>query len=228
MILIVVASQLEAQALPQFDNAKIVVSGIGAVAAALATQKNILEFGPSLVLNLGIAGAYVGSVLENSVLKNMSLENKSLEIGDCVLASHSIYAALGAESEAGFLAISKLGFELFKQNNQQQFESFAANSNATELAKRIAVAFGPILTLETVTGSITSAKNILLRYPNALAEAMEGAGAAHAAALHNISFLELRAISNMVGPRDTSKWNVAKALKALATKTDLLMTELKI
>jgi futalosine hydrolase len=45
----------------------------------------------------------------------------------------------------------------------------------------------------------------------ALAENMEGAAVAHIALRYGISALELRGISNMVGKRDTSKWEIKPA-----------------
>jgi futalosine hydrolase len=44
---------------------------------------------------------------------------------------------------------------------------------------------------------------------------MEGAGAAAAAVLHGVPFVEIRAISNVVGPRDRSAWRIPDALAAL-------------
>ncbi|MDG4862637.1 futalosine hydrolase, partial [Streptomyces sp. T-3] len=53
------------------------------------------------------------------------------------------------------------------------------------------------------------------RHPGALAEAMEGFGVAEAAAVHGLPVLEIRAISNPVGPRDRAAWRIGDALAAL-------------
>ena len=45
---------------------------------------------------------------------------------------------------------------------------------------------------------------------------MEGAGVAAAAARHGVPFAEVRAISNLVGPRDRAAWRIPEALAALA------------
>lgn len=44
---------------------------------------------------------------------------------------------------------------------------------------------------------------------------MEGFGVAEAAAAHGIPVLELRAVSNPVGPRDRTAWRIGDALAAL-------------
>ncbi|PPS69089.1 Futalosine hydrolase [Streptomyces sp. MH60] len=44
---------------------------------------------------------------------------------------------------------------------------------------------------------------------------MEGFGVAEAAAAHGVPVLELRAVSNPVGPRDRAAWRIGEALAAL-------------
>jgi futalosine hydrolase len=76
---------------------------------------------------------------------------------------------------------------------------------------------GTVLTVSTVTGTAATAAALRARYPDAVAEAMEGYGVATAAALLGVPFAEVRAISNPVGPRDRPSWRIPKALAALAT-----------
>ncbi|NUP35711.1 MAG: futalosine hydrolase, partial [Streptomyces sp.] len=75
---------------------------------------------------------------------------------------------------------------------------------------------GAVLTVSTVTGSAERATELRRRHPGAAAEAMEGFGVAEAAAAHGVPVLELRAISNAVGPRDRAAWRIGEALDALA------------
>jgi futalosine hydrolase len=44
---------------------------------------------------------------------------------------------------------------------------------------------------------------------------MEGFGVAEAARRCGIPFLEIRAVSNAIGPRDRDAWRIPEALKAL-------------
>ncbi|WP_036643801.1 futalosine hydrolase, partial [Paenibacillus sp. oral taxon 786] len=74
---------------------------------------------------------------------------------------------------------------------------------------------GPILTLSTVTGTAETARRLAQRYPGAGAEAMEGFGVAEAARQFGVPVLELRAISNAVGPRQRELWKIGDALQAL-------------
>jgi futalosine hydrolase len=87
---------------------------------------------------------------------------------------------------------------------------------AVELADRTGGRLGTILTVATVTGSAASAAQLQRRHPDAVAEAMEGAGVAAGAAHHDVAFAEIRAVSNAVGPRDRSAWDIPAALDALS------------
>jgi futalosine hydrolase len=54
---------------------------------------------------------------------------------------------------------------------------------------------------------------------------MEGFGVAAAASRVGVPFTEIRAISNVVGKRDPSTWNMRGALDALAQAFALLVEE---
>ncbi len=69
--------------------------------------------------------------------------------------------------------------------------------------------------MSTVTGSAERSAELLARHPRALAEAMEGFGVAEAAAPHGTPVLEIRAVSNPIGPRDRAAWRIGDALAAL-------------
>lgn len=72
-----------------------------------------------------------------------------------------------------------------------------------------------MLTVSTVTGTAARATALRERHPTALAEAMEGFGVAEAAGAHGVPVLEIRAVSNPVGPRDRAAWRIGDALTAL-------------
>ena len=84
------------------------------------------------------------------------------------------------------------------------------------------VAVGPVLTLSTMTGTAARARELMARH-DAIAEAMEGSGVAHVARLHRLPVLELRTISNAVGERDRSGWDMLGALDALTRAAGVLL-----
>ena len=86
---------------------------------------------------------------------------------------------------------------------------------AVELADRTGAHLGTVLTVATVTGTAGTAAALRARFPDAVAEGMEGAGIAAAATARGVAFAELRAVSNVVGPRDRDAWQIPLALQTL-------------
>lgn len=203
-VLVVVATPGEAERLRDLP-ARVCVSGIGAVNAALATQDAIRDERPDLVVSAGIAGAYPAG---------------GLQPGDVAVSSEMIYGALGAMDGERFLDLAHLGFSLLPgvHNHLRAWEGaadWAARAHAALQPQGSRALLGPILTLETVTGSAAAARAVQARFPGALAEAMEGAGVAHAAYREGLAALEVRGVSNFVGPRDRAAWRLPQALASL-------------
>lgn len=192
-ILILTAVEKERQAVKEAigNNRRFATAlcGFGPVEAAARTVKAIIEHKPALVINAGIAGGFPGRAA----------------IGDTVLGQESILADLGAASNAGFISVDELGFgrSSWKSDLAEKITNFPAHR-------------GQILTLSTATGTEARQQELADRYPAAFAEAMEGAGAAAAASLMKVDFLEIRTISNLIGPRDKGSWELETALQALS------------
>lgn len=171
--------------------------GVGAAAAAAGTAR-LLALAKAAghpytaVISTGIAGGFADRA----------------PLGATVLAARSIAADLGADSPAGFIPLDELGF------GTTVAESDPALLSRLRAALPHAIT-GDILTLNTVTGTADKAESLQRRYPAAVAEAMEGYGAARAAAAAGVPFAELRTISNAIGPRDREAWRIPDALAAL-------------
>lgn len=194
--LIVVATHAEAERLLDLP-ARVVVSGVGVVAAALATARALAEQAAGLVISAGIGGAYPSS---------------GLRPGDLAVSSGIVQADLGAWDGGQFLDFGGLGLSVLP--DAAHAGHFAAWACAPQAARRAGARLGPLLTLSSVTGSLETAALLEGRFPGALIEGMEGAGVAHAALLAGVPVLEVRGVSNAVGPRDRPSWQIAQALAA--------------
>lgn len=203
-VALVVATEPEATPLRDLG-LDVAVSGIGAVNAALATAELIARTAPDLVVNVGIAGAYPDS---------------GLRVGDLVVSSEMTYGALGAADDERFLDLHALGFPLLPGIHNR----LPAWEGSVTLARALGAACGPILTVETVTGSAAAAHALQARWPGALAEGMEGAGAAHAARRAGVPCVELRGVSNAVGPRDRAAWDIPAAVGAVHAALSVWLT----
>ncbi|MGH8791877.1 MAG: futalosine hydrolase, partial [Stackebrandtia sp.] len=122
---------------------------------------------------------------------------------ETVVAVRSVSPELGVAHDGGFKPLGELGFG-----------SNVADCDA-RLTERVEARRGDVLTLSTITGHAALAERLAGDYPEALAEAMEGFGAATAAAQAGLPFAEIRAISNVVGDRDVASWDWQAGFAAL-------------
>lgn len=169
----------------------VLAGGAGPAAAAAAAAFALASAPYGLVVSAGIGGAFTPLT----------------PLGSLVVASDIVAADLGADTPDGFLPITALGF------GRDHFAPPPAL--VRKVAAAAGAAAGPVLTVSTVTGTAERAGALLAAHPGALAEAMEGFGVAEAAARAEVPVLELRAVSNAVGPRDRDAWRIGDALAAL-------------
>lgn len=176
--------------------------GIGMVAAAAgcalalaAAETADLRY--DAVLSVGIAGGFAPRVGP----------------GQVVLAASAVAADLGARSPTGFLRLPELGFGGTDELPADPGLRLALADALS--AAGVAVVTGPVLTVNTVTGTTQRAEELRRRHPDAAAEAMEGFGVATAATLTSTRYAEVRTISNQVGPRSRTGWRISEALAEL-------------
>ncbi|MNW39569.1 Futalosine hydrolase [compost metagenome] len=173
------------------------LAGVGAPSAAASTALALAATGDyHLVISAGIGGGFVEVAALESVV-----------VADAIIA-----ADLGAETAEGFSSVDELGFGSSRiAVNVATAQRFV---QALRAAGQTAVA-GPILTVSTATGTAATAERLAKRVPGAAAEAMEGYGVAVAANRLELPTMEIRTISNAVGPRDRAAWRIKEALQAL-------------
>lgn len=205
LVMTAVAAEREAvwrglQGHPDYD---VLVAGVGPVAAAVNTAKALATAEYRLVVSAGIGGGFPGQA----------------EVGSLVVASEIIAADLGVQAPEGFSSLDELDFGSTRIRVDARLVS-----DVTEalLAARLPVKTGPVLTVSTVTGTAESAAELAARVPGAVAEAMEGYGVAYAARDHGVPVIELRAISNLVGPRERTAWRIEEALDVLEAASAVL------
>jgi futalosine hydrolase len=174
----------------------VLAAGVGPAAAAAGTA-TALALAPqpyALAVSAGIAGGFAPAA----------------PLGCAVVAGAIVAADLGAQTPDGFATVTELGFGRVRHET--------AHAEQVALALRgsgLTTALGPVLTVSTVTGSADRAAELAARHPGAVAEAMEGFGVAEAAAGYRVPVLELRAVSNAVGPRDRAAWRIGDAFATL-------------
>ncbi|MFD5265330.1 futalosine hydrolase [Streptomyces sp. NPDC058335] len=176
----------------------LLAAGVGPALAAASVSAALtsaaLEGTPyGLVVSAGIGGGFLPEA----------------PVGSLVIADPIVAADLGAETADGFLPVTELGFGTVTHRPPRSLLRQAVEATGARA--------GTVLTVSTVTGTAARAAELRARHPRALAEAMEGFGVAEAAAAHGTPVLEIRAVSNPVGPRDRAAWRIGEALAALTT-----------
>lgn len=181
--------------------ADVLVCGIGPAAAAACTATALALGSYEVVLSLGICGAFRGTAAP----------------GDLVVATELVAADLGADSTDGFLSMSALGWS----DDVAGVDSALVTAAVARLGD---VVTGPVVTVSTVTGTRGRADVLAERY-GPVGEAMEGWGVLEGARPYGLPVLEVRAVSNLVGDRDTSTWDIPAAFEALGRAGSLLLEE---
>ncbi len=180
----------------------IAETGIGAVNAAITLMALTARYALEFVLMIGCAGAYPES---------------GLKVGDVAVATEERYAEFGVETVDGWLPFEQPWMRLLPEKYSAQPAAFTLDSGYAAAFESVAhklggARTGKFVTVNGVSGDPETARR-RGRLFDALAENMEGAGAAQVCALYNIPFAEVRGISNRAGDRDKRGWKFDEAVQ---------------
>ena len=181
------------------------VTGVGSVATAWAMTK-IFSSGlkADLAINIGIAGSF----------------RNDLPVGEAVVPVSDCFADAGVETSSGFLTLAEAGLvdpDVFPFRSGRIFSDNRFVSSAVRLIRPVNA-----ITVNTSSGMQNNIKLISERY-NPDIETMEGAAFFYVCSRENIPFLAIRAVSNIVEPRNRAKWNIPLAIKNLSEKLGELL-----
>lgn len=181
--------------LPIFKKNKVevfvLITGVGMLQTAFALGNYLAKRPVDLAINIGIAGAY----------------DPSLKIGEVVHIISEQLGDLGVEEKDGsFKDLFEMG--LIGINDQPFINGKIYNPGAAAY-KFLKEVHG--LTVNKVHGSQESIDFTQSKY-SVEVETMEGAAFFYACAMGKINFLELRAISNYVEPRNKENWDIPLAI----------------
>lgn len=182
---------------------QIVLTGVGCPSTAFALGYFFGQAKPDLALNVGVAGAL----------------QTELQIGAVTRVMTEVFADLGTETaDGGFLDLFQMDLLL---TDSPPFREGVLRAPDIAIGSEILPVSG--ITVNKVHGHGPSIEEIQARYPDAGIETMEGAAFFYACLLAEVPFLQLRAISNAVEPRDKSRWNLPLAIRNLnKTLIDLI------
>jgi futalosine hydrolase len=179
--------------------------GVGVMHATKTIMEICHLHKPDLIIQAGIAGSY----------------NKQLALGNVYTVSADRLADVGAQDHENFLSVYDL--ELEDQTHTPYTNGWLFN---TELPYPVFFSgFNPLssITVNTATGNQATIDLWQNLYKPSL-ETMEGAALHYVCLTEKIAFVQLRAISNYVTPRNKNTWQIGLAVTNL---NDVLISYLK-
>jgi len=197
-IVVVFPTELEAKnfIIPKESNhsIEVLISGIGSYATIYSLTKYCLRSKPDLIIHAGICGTF----------------DSQLQIGEVVQVTSDCFADVGVFENNDFKSIFDMNFV--------DAQVYPYNKGKLELLQPIFNFLPQVsaVTINTIT-STEQQKQMLINKYNPSIESMEGAAVHYVALQEKISCVHVRAISNYVGERDKSKWNIKKAIENLNT-----------
>lgn len=189
-ILIVAATEKELQGTQFHDLSNVsidtLITGVGMVATAHALTRKLVSGQFDMVIGIGIAGSF----------------NTKFEIGDVVQVTSDRLVELGVEDHDTFVPADEMDLM-----DSEQVEFFSDVK-----LKGLRSASG--ITVNCVHGNAESISRIVEQF-NPDVESMEGAAVAFVCEQFRIPWVQMRAVSNKVEPRNKTNWNIPLALKNL-------------
>ncbi|WP_207264818.1 futalosine hydrolase [Desulfovibrio sp. Huiquan2017] len=186
------------------------VTGVGLVNTALCAGRWLTRPDVDGVVALGIAGGY---------------DLGETPMGGICFAWQETWPEYGLLDEEGAADPKGLGFAHGEADGQKIWNRLKLSP--VRDAKRMGLTLGRNwlratgVTVSGVTGTPERAGWLKLSC-NGQMENMEGFGAAYAAVVGGLPFLEVRAISNLVGSREPEDWDLKGALRSLSEATGTL------
>ena len=186
---------------------RILVTGPGIVNTVQAITACVENAIPCLILQTGCGGGF----------RKIGITN-----GDIAIATTEVDVHLGIETGKHNAPLLEMPFPVLEIDGKALKGNYPLDLDLAEPAflrlkavfgpKGIGVFKGPFITGSTVTGSDERAAFLFKAFSPCI-ESMEGASAAFLSHYYQLPFLEIRCVSNVVGKRDLSRWDISLACR---------------
>jgi len=184
--------------------AELLISGIGQLQTAYTLGKKIREMKPDLVIQAGIGGG----VSPEDTGKVYAIRSERI-------------TDLGAMEKAGFRDIFDMGLA--------EGDRFPFREGTLENPYRLLMEWTGLPLSDGITVNEIKESEFLGIQRNGapVVESMEGAALHYVCLMEKVPFLQIRAVSNMIGDRDKSRWKLKDALENLHASLVFLIQKLE-
>jgi futalosine hydrolase len=170
-------------------------SGIGMLAASFALTKLAIEDKPDLIIQVGIAGTF----------------DTDLALGTVVVIEEETIGDLGVEEDGKWKDLFDLKLE---KSSYHPFEKRKLPNQWLGKYNLLGLKEVNGITVNEITTHPERIQKLIKKY-NPCIESMEGAALHYVARESSIPFIQFRAISNYIGERDKSNWQMKLAIDNL-------------
>ena len=170
-------------------------SGIGMLAACYALTKLAIEDKPDLIIQVGIAGSF----------------DPTIPLGAVVVINEETIGDLGVEEEGKWKDLFDLKLE---KSSYHPFEKRKLPNQWLDTYNLTGLKEVSGITVNEITTNSERIQKLIKKF-NPVIESMEGAALHYVARESNIPFIQIRAISNYIGERDKTKWQMKNAIDNL-------------
>jgi futalosine hydrolase len=184
----------------------LITTGIGTINTVYAMTSWLAKRSCDLAINIGICGSY----------------NRELSLGEVVYIHEEILGDLGAtDTDGHFIDLSTMGFPLFVRGGNE-FGNRLRNPQRPMWLDATGWHSVRGLTVNTTAGESRQIADRKTTFKPDV-ESMEGGAFAYVCLRRNISYYEIRAISNYVEPRNRQSWKIDEACQNLADAVRYLL-----
>lgn len=179
------------------------VTGIGMLTTAVNLSKIIYEQQPDFIIQAGIAGCF----------------DNTFPLGKTMLVEEEYFGDLGVAENGKWKDIFDLG--LVKQNSKPFKKKGIINSQIKQY-NYLKLPIVKAITVNQISTDKSHIQQVIKKY-NPSIETMEGAALHYVCNIYKIPYLQIRSISNYVGERNKSKWEINLALDNLSKSVTSLI-----
>ena len=207
-ILLIAATEQEIQPFIATNaETDVLISGVGIPSTMYHLQKRMQQIDYDFIIQAGIAGTY----------------NKDIKPGQTVLVKEDSFGDLGMEEKENFTPVFESA--LADKNEFPFTNGWLVNIN--KIFETSSLRSVKAITINKVSDSELQKQQLIKQF-NADIESMEGAALHYVCLQENISFIQIRAVSNYVGERDKIKWKMKEAIDSLNTELSKLINQLTV
>ncbi len=191
------AMELEPFITKNNNKTEVLITGVGGAFTMYQLMKHFEHNSYDLVIQAGICGSY---------------DVQKFALGDVVIVDKDIFGDVGIIENGEYSSMAEIGFS--HEEDKVFGDGWMINDHP--LLPILSLPKASNLSMNTITDNKEHEDIFYNKYKPDV-EAMEGAAFHYVCLKNNQPFLQLRAVSNAVGERDKSMWQIMGAIQNLTT-----------